>query len=205
MTWPLGRHWPDPSACPACAAQVLWDWVLSGEDLALPATLPHCASGSLSVQEQADPCCTLTHRSKNRNPGNLVLLNDTGYSSQCTAPAETTSQRTSHSAQVSVYNKTAHDLSWHQTSAFYLKHSNLYNTIAAPCNCQCCGRTRSQAPHHCATPYLQHEVLFPAGLVTSHSYRRAFHILHFQGHICIEFIWGIRGKKLSPSVYPFIT
>lgn len=57
----------------------------------------------------------------------------------------------------------------------------------------------------CAPPYLQHKILFPAWLVTSHGHRCALHILHFQGHIRIEFIWGTRHKMLSPSSYPFIT
>lgn len=53
--------------------------------------------------------------------------------------------------------------------------------------------------------YLQHKILFPAGLVTSHGHCRALHILHFQGHVRIEFIWGMRHKMLSLSSYPFIT
>lgn len=57
----------------------------------------------------------------------------------------------------------------------------------------------------CAPPYLQHKILLPAGLVTSNGHRRALHILHFQGHICIEFIWGMKQKMLPPSSYSLIT
>lgn len=43
--------------------------------------------------------------------------------------------------------------------------------------------------HTAAAKYLQHEILFPGRLITTNCYSCALHILYFQGHICVKFIF----------------
>lgn len=112
------------------------------------------------------------------------------------------SSLTSPWTQVSVHKRKANYRGCHQfvftdlTTSFNVSQKQLQRSVNA---------FTPQPSHYCTAQYLQHEVLFPAWLVTSHCYCCALHILHFQGHIGIEFIWGTRGKKLPSSVYHFIT
>lgn len=51
----------------------------------------------------------------------------------------------------------------------------------------------------------QHEILFPAGLAAPHSDGRALDILHFQGHICVEFLCGGDSRVSAGAQAPLVS